>query len=137
MILRQIFVIVFLVAGMFWQLDRVYACPFHEDVILAQCCCTSDTMQEKCTGSDRCVSGQIWNSGPCCALIDTPQFIHNDAAKQTKHGDLPDEPAHAANNLLAYMFAPGDSGFKQYLWTVDSPWLFGTATYLMTDRLRI
>ncbi len=137
MIFRQIFVSIFLVTGVFWQLGLAYACPFREDVIIAPCCCTFAVMQEKCAGSDRCLNEQIWNTGPCCASIDTPQFIHKDVGMQTKHGNLPDEPALSANVLLSYTFGLGESSFKQYLWMVNSPWLFGTATYLMTDRLRI
>lgn len=137
MIVRQIFVIIFLVAGVFWQLDPAYACPMHDSVTLAQFCCTSNAMQEKCASTDRCANEQICNARPYCASINTSQFIYKDMGVQTKHGNLPDVPAHSANDLLAYMFGPGDSDIKQYLWTVDSPWLFGTATYLMTDRLRI
>jgi hypothetical protein len=135
--LRQVLIIVFLVTGALWQLGPVYACPFREGVVLAQCCCDHAAIQEKCTCADWCVNEQIWNAEPCCASIDTPQFIYKEVDVQTKHGNLPDEPALSANTLLAYMTGPRGSVFKQHLWAIDSPWLFGTATYLMTDRLRI
>ena len=140
---RRFVIAATLFMGLFTQFQTVFACEFKDGKLQLVCCCeNSGGMTKDCSQNNQCAEQQavpISNNATCCD-VSYQQVPSATAFSSAQHNqqvlvlDAPQPPPIPASFNLQTIPTANQTAHKL---TNISLLVFGTQTYLLTQRFRI